>query len=396
MTVTPVLADQLEDAGAAERLRRVPRRVADRGGRGRRARGAGRVPRTPARRSWTRYRHALELLDAAGGDPLRPFREAAAEGRVALAASAATHAVLPLLATRGRGCGCSSTPGSARTGGASAGTAASGCRSAPTRRGSSGGSPSTACAGSASTRAPTSDAARRAGPGRDRGRAGGAADRLGGDPAGSGRSTATRPTPPTPSSPANRCAGSGSGRSAAAPTTRPRPRRRRGARRASSSPPSRARLRDYAAAARAGAACSSSRSTPSCSATGGRRAPIWLREVLAGAAAAGVRLLTVPEALAEHEPVERPLRRLDLGRGQGPPHLGLAAGRRPRLGRAAAGAAAAAGALARAARRRRRCAPRASCSPSRPATGPSSTGAARRATTPSSARPTTPRRRSRP
>jgi len=33
----------------------------------------------------------------------------------------------------------------------------------------------------------------------------------------------------------------------------------------------------------------------------------WLREVLAGAAAAGVRLLTVPEALAEHEPVERPL-----------------------------------------------------------------------------------------
>ncbi len=47
-----------------------------------------------------RYRHALELLDAAGGDPLRPFQRAAAEGRVALAASAATHAVLPLLATR--------------------------------------------------------------------------------------------------------------------------------------------------------------------------------------------------------------------------------------------------------------------------------------------------------
>ena len=46
--------------------------------------------------------------------------------------------------------------------------------------------------------------------------------------------------------------------------------------------------------------------------------PIWLREVLAGAEAAGVRLLTVPEALAEHEPVERPARRLHLGRGQGP------------------------------------------------------------------------------
>jgi 1,4-alpha-glucan branching enzyme len=34
---------------------------------------------------------------------------------------------------------------------------------------------------------------------------------------------------------------------------------------------------------------------------------IWLREVLAGAAAAGVRLLTVPQALAEHEPTQRPL-----------------------------------------------------------------------------------------
>ena len=36
---------------------------------------------------------------------------------------------------------------------------------------------------------------------------------------------------------------------------------------------------------------------------------IWLREVLAGAEAAGVRLLTVPQALAEHEPVERPEKR---------------------------------------------------------------------------------------
>ena len=34
---------------------------------------------------------------------------------------------------------------------------------------------------------------------------------------------------------------------------------------------------------------------------------IWLREVLGEAADAGVRLLTVPEALAEHEPRERPL-----------------------------------------------------------------------------------------
>ena len=99
MTVTPVLADQLEAAGVAERLRdflvewRIGAAEAD-------------LPEVPAEcrpaceAELARYRHALELLDAAGGDPLAPFQRAAAEGRVALAASAATHAVLPLLATR--------------------------------------------------------------------------------------------------------------------------------------------------------------------------------------------------------------------------------------------------------------------------------------------------------
>ena len=98
LTVTPVLADQLEDAGAAARLRRflVDWRI-----------GAAEAdladiapeerPACAAERD--RYRHALELLDAAGGDPLAPFQLAAAEGRVALAASSATHALLPLLAT---------------------------------------------------------------------------------------------------------------------------------------------------------------------------------------------------------------------------------------------------------------------------------------------------------
>jgi len=98
MTVTPVLADQLEDAGAAERLRRflVEWRI-----------GAAEAdladiepeerPACAAERD--RYRHALELFDAAGGDPLDPFRRAAGEGRIALAASSATHALLPLLAT---------------------------------------------------------------------------------------------------------------------------------------------------------------------------------------------------------------------------------------------------------------------------------------------------------
>ena len=99
MTVTPVLADQLEDAGAAERLReflvewRVGAAEAD----------MDQVPaecRDACAGELARYRRALELLDAAGGDPLRPFQDAAREGRVALAASSATHAVLPLLATR--------------------------------------------------------------------------------------------------------------------------------------------------------------------------------------------------------------------------------------------------------------------------------------------------------
>ena len=99
VTVTPVLADQLEDAGAAARLRdflvewRIGAAEAD-------------LPQVPAEcraaceGELARYRHALELLDAAGGNPLRPFQAAAEEGRVALAASSATHAVLPLLATR--------------------------------------------------------------------------------------------------------------------------------------------------------------------------------------------------------------------------------------------------------------------------------------------------------
>jgi 1,4-alpha-glucan branching enzyme len=99
MTVTPVLADQLEDAGAAERLRRflIEWRI------GAAEADLPQVPeecRAACEGERERYTHALELLDAAGGDPLAPFQRAAAEGRIALAASSATHAVLPLLATR--------------------------------------------------------------------------------------------------------------------------------------------------------------------------------------------------------------------------------------------------------------------------------------------------------
>jgi 1,4-alpha-glucan branching enzyme len=99
MTVTPVLADQLEDAGMRERLReflvewRIGAAEAD-------ADQVSAECRAACEAELARYRHALELLDEAGGDPLRPFREAEESGRIALATSAATHAVLPLLATR--------------------------------------------------------------------------------------------------------------------------------------------------------------------------------------------------------------------------------------------------------------------------------------------------------
>ncbi|HKZ15257.1 MAG TPA: hypothetical protein VJL81_15580, partial [Solirubrobacterales bacterium] len=98
MTVTPVLADQLEDAGAAERLRRflVDFRI---GSAEADLADVSEELRPACAGERDRYRHALEQLDATRGDPLLPFRRAAGEGRIALAASAATHALLPLLAT---------------------------------------------------------------------------------------------------------------------------------------------------------------------------------------------------------------------------------------------------------------------------------------------------------
>ena len=101
MTITPVLADQLEDEGVQARLRQflIDWRI----GAAETEVGAGEVDPEcldACEGELARYRHALELLDADGGSPLRSFRRAAAEGRIALAASSATHAVLPLLATR--------------------------------------------------------------------------------------------------------------------------------------------------------------------------------------------------------------------------------------------------------------------------------------------------------
>ena len=98
MTITPVLADQLEDRGVQRRLAefcreyRVSSAEAD----------LEQVPaecRSAVAAELERYREALTALEACGGDVLSLFAGAAEAGRVELAASAATHAVLPLLAT---------------------------------------------------------------------------------------------------------------------------------------------------------------------------------------------------------------------------------------------------------------------------------------------------------
>jgi len=98
MSVTPVLADQLEAPGVAERMRAFVRehRVA---AAERDAEHAAPELRPAARVEARRYARALERLEALGDRPLDAFREAQADGRVALMTSAATHGVLPLIAT---------------------------------------------------------------------------------------------------------------------------------------------------------------------------------------------------------------------------------------------------------------------------------------------------------
>ena len=318
-----------------------------------------------------------------------PFQRAAAEGRIALAASAATHAVLPLLATRA-GLRLQLDAGirsHRRRFGWDGGFWLPECAYAPGPRVAAG-----RARGALVLRRPerprpsrsTRWRRSRPRPGRWRCRSTGRRS------AGSGRSTATPPTPPTPSSPANRCAACGSGRSAAAPTTRPPPAARR------APPGGRVPRRRRRAAARptppsaAAAACSSSRSTPSCSATGGRRGRSGCEAVLEGAAAAG-RPAAHRAAGARRARAGRARRSRASTWGEGkdlrtwdsPPVADLAWGARRlelRLLRAVS---------AGPARGRAASAPRASCSPPRRATGPSSTSAARRATTPTSAPPTT-------
>jgi len=99
LTVTPVLADQLEAPGVPERLREflVDHRI---GAAERDIESAEPAYRGAALAEKVRYEKALAMLDAHEGDPLRAFAEAQTSGRISLAASSATHAVLPLIATR--------------------------------------------------------------------------------------------------------------------------------------------------------------------------------------------------------------------------------------------------------------------------------------------------------
>jgi 1,4-alpha-glucan branching enzyme len=98
VTVTPVLADQLEAEGVAERLERFIRELrlgaaeADAG-------DVGAELRPACLAEAGRYRAAADRIERASGDLLGLFREPAEAGRVALMTSSATHAVLPLLAT---------------------------------------------------------------------------------------------------------------------------------------------------------------------------------------------------------------------------------------------------------------------------------------------------------
>ncbi|MDX6616969.1 MAG: 1,4-alpha-glucan branching enzyme [Solirubrobacterales bacterium] len=95
--VTPVLADQLEAEGVGERmvafLREHRLRAAEKDA----AEAEGGLSAAAASEA-AHYRAAIERLEALGGNALAAFQQA--QGRVELIASAATHAVLPKLATR--------------------------------------------------------------------------------------------------------------------------------------------------------------------------------------------------------------------------------------------------------------------------------------------------------
>ena len=98
VTVSPVLADQLEAPGVMERLEAFVRTYRL----GAAERDAGDAPkelRPAAAAEASRYRWALDRLAELGGSAVAAFGEAARDRGVALIPTAASHAVLPLVAT---------------------------------------------------------------------------------------------------------------------------------------------------------------------------------------------------------------------------------------------------------------------------------------------------------
>jgi 1,4-alpha-glucan branching enzyme len=98
MTVTPVLADQLEADGVGDRLREFIARHRL-GGAETDAREAPEELRAAARGWADRHARVAARLDELGGNVVAAFAQAQEEGRVELMASAASHAVLPMVAT---------------------------------------------------------------------------------------------------------------------------------------------------------------------------------------------------------------------------------------------------------------------------------------------------------
>ena len=380
ITVTPVLADQLEARGVAERLLEFLRAFRIGSVRGRRATTSSRPTATPAgpRPTATAPRSRGSRRSTATCCEL--FADPADEGRVELLASAATHAVLPLVATR--------------AGRAAADRRRAALAPAALRRAAR------VLAARVRVRARARAAARRARPAlllhrperarasrsrrwrRSRPRARRSAfaidweavrwlwslDGYPSDPLHAdfhrkslrgARPWSIGGEPYDPDAAAERAREQGREFVAAVAARLERFAAERGARRAD-------RVRDRHRAARA---------------TGGGRARPGSRRCLrprprargrAGHARRGARAPSGRGARAAP---------LELGRGQGPAHLGLARGRRPRHGRPPARAAAAARRSARGLEPRSPSAPRASCSRCRRATGPSSTSAVRPATT---------------
>ena len=101
VTVTPVLADQLEANGVSDRMLTFLER--HRLGAAQKDLSEGGETASAAEGETSAFASAIESIGRDAGDLLAPFRLAQEQGRVELMTSAATHAVFPLLATKAGG-----------------------------------------------------------------------------------------------------------------------------------------------------------------------------------------------------------------------------------------------------------------------------------------------------